>query len=94
MSRRRRHHLELLIDAGHAEWTSDQMSIARITNAGYDFINAVDQGESYKQRFLELFNTGMKYAQAAKAVVDLFSASPSEWRRREALHQHVPGPPK
>ena len=72
---RQRHHLELLIDAGHAEWTSHQKSIARITNAGYDFVNAVDQGEPYLRKFLERFNAGVRYAKAAKEVVDLLSGS-------------------
>ena len=75
---RQRHHLELLIDAGHAEWTSHQMAIARITNTGYDFINAVDQDEMYRRKFLDLFNDGMKYAKAAKVVVDLLSGPTSE----------------
>ena len=43
---RHHHHVELLIDAGHAEW-KDPKGVARITNAGYDFIDAVEkQGKS------------------------------------------------
>lgn len=32
---RRRHHIQLLIDDGYAEWTGPQQSIARITSAGH-----------------------------------------------------------
>ena len=70
---KRRHHVELLIDANHAEWASEQESIARITNTGYDFLNAIEQGETAKQRFVRLFNSGMRYVSAANEVMDLLS---------------------
>ena len=72
---RHRHHLELLIDAGRAEWTGRQMSIARITNAGYDFINAVDQGEEFINRFLNLINKGIRVGQAMDTIVEMVSKS-------------------
>ena len=72
---KRRHHLELLIDAGRAEWTGAQESIARITNAGYDFINAVDQGEEFISRFLNLVSKGIKVGQAMDTIVELVSKS-------------------
>ena len=37
------HHADLLVDAGYAQWTS--IGVARITNAGYDFIDAVEKQE-------------------------------------------------
>ena len=61
---RRRHHLELLIDAGRVEWTGPQKSMTRVTNAGYDFINAVNQGEEFLHRFLELIDKGIRVGQA------------------------------
>ena len=38
----RRHHLQLLIDDGYAEWTGPQHSIARITSAGHNRLAATD----------------------------------------------------
>ena len=70
----RHHHVELLVDAGHAEWLSDNRSAARITNAGYDFLNAATNpktGEEAKTKFVDLFNSGVPYARAAQSVVDL-----------------------
>ena len=72
---RRCHHLELLIDAGRAEWTGPQETIVRITNAGYDFINAVDQGEEFISRFLELVNKGIRVGEAMDTIVELVSKS-------------------
>ena len=79
-----RHHLILLVDAGHAQWETDhrslpiirdvalrERSVARITNDGYDFLNAVDQGESYRLRFIKLFQDGVPYVKAAIEVVNL-----------------------
>lgn len=71
---RRRHHVELLIDAGHARWGGNQQQIARITNAGYDFLNAAsnpENGERAKGRFIDLFNGGVAYGRAAQAAIEL-----------------------
>ena len=67
---RRFHHIELLIDAGHAEWTARGQE-ARITNAGYDFLNAVSQDETYREKFVDYFNRGMSFVEAASKIVDL-----------------------
>ena len=68
----RHHHVALLVDAGHAEWMGSQRSLARITNAGYDFLSATNStnGENAKSRFVDLFNQGVPYARAAQAAVD------------------------
>lgn len=66
---RRVHHVELLVDAGHAEWMGSQ--VARITNAGYDFLNAVSQDETYRKKFVDYFNRGMPFVEAASKIVDL-----------------------
>ena len=70
----RHHHVALLVDAGHATWMSGQQSVARITNDGYDFLNAatnLKHGEKATSRFVELFNGGVAYARAAQAAVDV-----------------------
>ena len=41
---RRRHHVELPIDAGHAEWVSAERSIVRITNCrGMQYVEAANR---------------------------------------------------
>ena len=57
----RHHHDELLVDAGHAEWTGYDQQIVRITNDGYDFLGAVDNQAKAKTGFLEMFNKGAPY---------------------------------
>ena len=69
----RRHHVELLVDAGHAEWTGERHSIARITSAGYDFLNAATNpktGDKVKAKFVKLFNDGVPYVKAAQSAID------------------------
>ena len=72
-----RHHVELLVDAGHARWEPPSYDqVARITNEGYDFLGAVEQNETLKDVFIDRFKRGMPYvsnavdivAQAAKLV--------------------------
>ena len=48
----RYHHVELLVDAGHAAWLNQ--GIARITNDGYDFIQAIDKQQVASDKFLGL----------------------------------------
>ena len=67
----RLHHVELLVDAGHAQQTVTDSHIVRITNAGYDFLNAVDQDDTYRSKFIELFQKGKPYVEAALDVVKL-----------------------
>ena len=69
---RRYHHLELLVDADHALWTS--MGVVRITNAGYDFIAAVDHGEGVHKKFLALLERGLPYLPAAKGALEILDA--------------------
>ena len=71
--RERHHHVELLVDAGHAEWLAEEQTTARITNAGYDFLNAARNpttGKKALSKFIELFNSGVPYARAAQSAVD------------------------
>ena len=42
-AQRRHHHMELLVDVDQAEWTNDGHQMARITSAGYDFLERLDK---------------------------------------------------
>lgn len=64
------HHLELLADSGHAERKSAG-DLFRITNDGYDFLNAVENNEPAKSKFLELSSKGMPYLAAVTQVLAL-----------------------
>ena len=66
----RHHHAELLVDAGHAEWLSPRKEIVRITNQGYDFLNAVEKQAKTKTHFLVDFNKGLDYAEAAHRAIE------------------------
>lgn len=69
----RYHHVELLVDAGHAQWTGDGRTVARITNSGYDFLNATtnsNNGSKAKAKFVKLFNDGVPYVKAAQSAID------------------------
>lgn len=68
----RYHHVEQLVDAGHAEWLNPQ-GVARITSQGYDFLNALEKRPDSRQKFLDLFNKGIPYADAAVNVISLVS---------------------
>ena len=69
-----RHHCYLLVEANHAVWDGGSLpdgKFVRISNDGYDFLNAVDQGEEHKEKFLSLFGRGMDYVRAANEVIKL-----------------------
>ena len=74
MSRDITTHVELLIDAGHAQW-KDPKGVARITNAGYDFIDAVEKPERVRTKFLERFKAGIAYLMAVQEALDVLNAS-------------------
>ena len=65
------HHILLLVDCGYAKWTSTRQEEVRITNDGYDFLNAVGQNASLKDKFLDYFNRGMPLVDAAMKVISL-----------------------
>lgn len=66
---KRVHHVEILSDAGHVDWVSDSM--VRITNEGYDFLQAVQQGDKYRATFIERFNKGIEYVRVAAEIIKL-----------------------
>lgn len=65
------HHLELLRDAGHVEWIEGKFP--RITNAGYDLIEAVDKNPKIMDAFMDTMKRGVPYIQAAAAALKLLS---------------------
>ena len=70
--RRRKLHIELLADAGLVEWYEIN-KFPRITNAGFDFIQAVSKKKGARQRFLEVLDTGAPLLNAVGAVAALFT---------------------
>ena len=62
------HHAELLVDAGHADWTSE--GVVRITNDGYDFLNAIQAQPKAKVEFKKYFDSGLPYADAAMKAIE------------------------
>ena len=67
---KRRHHLDLLEDAGQALW-NDKKSSIRITKDGYDFLNAIDKGRDTWDKFLEYLEKGMSYLAAVQKAIEL-----------------------
>lgn len=65
------HQVELLTDSGLVYEKSD--SYFRITNTGYDFLNAVENNAQKKQRFMELIGTGTALLEAVNAIVGAIS---------------------
>ncbi len=69
----RNHHAELLIDAGLATWQSESM--IRITNSGYDFLNAINQDPSkYISKCKELISQGKELLEVVKTVMSIVNA--------------------
>ena len=71
--RERHHHAELLSDAGLATWKSDSM--IRITNHGYDFLNAINQDPpTYTAKCKELLGQGKTLLDVANTVISIVTA--------------------
>ena len=69
---KRKLHIELLTDAGLVEWY-DIKKFPRITNAGFDFIEAIDKKKGAWEKFIEVLDTGAPLLNAVSAVADLFN---------------------
>ena len=69
---RRYHHMELLADAGLAEWDEPKKN-PRITNAGYDFIEAVDKNSQAMETFKKMLRDGVPLVQAVSAALSLMT---------------------
>ena len=69
---RRKLHIELLADAGLVEWY-DTRKFPRITNAGFDFIEAINKRKGARERFFEVLDTGAPLLNAVSAVAALFT---------------------
>ena len=65
------HQIELLSDSGLVYSRSD--AIVRITNTGYDFLNAVENDAQKKQKFMELLGTGTALMEAVNAIIGVIS---------------------
>ena len=70
----RKHHAELLVDAGHADWNDLDETMLRITNQGYDFLDAIDKSPKTKTYFFELIKEGLMYAEAAQKSVEFMNS--------------------
>lgn len=60
------HNIEILIDAGHVERVSE--SRVRITNDGYDFLNAIDKNISLRAKLDELLQKGKPFVDAVRMI--------------------------
>ena len=69
-----KHHVDLLIDAEHLQWKSAPNVpswVARMTDQGYDFLNAVDKDDTSRSKFIEIFQAGKPYIEAVLEVLKL-----------------------
>ena len=66
------HHMELLADAGLAEWDEPKKN-PRITNTGYDFIEAVDKNSRAMETFKKMLRDGVPLVQAVSAALSLMT---------------------
>lgn len=64
-----RHNLDLLADAGQAEW-NDSKSIIRITKDGHDFLNQIDKNLNSMKKLIEYHKKGISYALAVKKFIE------------------------
>ena len=63
------HHVDLLLDAGLAAAKSPSM--VRITDPGYDFLNALDNNPRAFPAFMKMIQGGKTLLEAVKAIFDL-----------------------
>ena len=61
------HNIEILIDAGHVERVSE--SRVRITNDGYDFLNAIGKNISLRAKLDELLQKGKPFVDAVRLII-------------------------
>ena len=66
---KRVHHMLLLVDTGLASWRGNLYP--RITSAGYDFIAAYDKDPQARQKFWDLLEKAMPYAQTVNKVLEM-----------------------
>ena len=84
-ARRRHHHADLLADCGHAEWitldSGGDPSMLRITNAGYDFLQAIQHETDGPKRWNQVLawvREGVAWSDAAARLVDSLKGLMSE----------------
>lgn len=66
-----KHHIDLLIEVKHAK-TLDSGSVA-ITNAGYDFLEALERDPSLWEQFLSNLEKGKPLVTATSNIINLAS---------------------
>ena len=72
MDLERYHHAELLCDSGLATWRSD--SFLRITNQGYDFINAINQDKKHVESFKNLLSQGKSLLDVVHKIISIVNS--------------------
>ena len=65
------HQVELLVDCGLAEWVSDD--IARVTNAGYDFLEGLARKEDFREQLQRNLDRGIPIVSAIAKVMQLLT---------------------
>lgn len=65
------HQVELLADCGLVEWVSDY--VARITNKGYDFLQALERKEGFREQLQRYLDRGMPIVNAIAKVMGWLS---------------------
>jgi len=74
----RLHHTELLVDIGCAQWTNPEKDVVRITNQGYDFLNAIQKREALKVKFRQLLARGIPLVHVVTKILSLANNAPTE----------------
>lgn len=69
------HQVELLADCGLVEWVSDH--VARVTNTGYDFVQAIDRKEGFREQLQHYLDLGLPIVNAISNVMAWLSDSGS-----------------
>ena len=63
------HHIDLLCDAELA--VRESRAVVRITNSGYDFLYAINQGSQYKEEFKKLMSRGKSLLEVVATIVSM-----------------------
>ena len=72
------HHIELLVDIGCAQWTTPDKDVVRITNQGYDFLNAIQKRVALKENFIQLLARGIPLVNVVTKIISLANDAPPE----------------
>lgn len=70
-------HARLLVDAGLAIWENEQL--LRITNQGFDFLNAVDKQPELKEKAHRMLDKGIPYVNVVLKILELAGSAASQF---------------